>query len=73
MQKEKEMNSKKDLDRLVEIGYNESIKNGIGDQSNLIHLEKKKEMEFKKVLDMRLRTMYNEFIKSEEWFLAHHP
>ena len=30
MPKEKEMNSKKDLDKLVEIGYNESIKNGIG-------------------------------------------
>ena len=30
MPKEKEMNSKKDLDKLVEMGYNESIKNGIG-------------------------------------------
>ena len=29
MQKEKEMNSKKDLDKLVEIGYNEFIKNEI--------------------------------------------
>ena len=30
MPEEKEMNSKKDLDKLVEIGYNELIKNGIG-------------------------------------------
>ena len=30
MPKEKEMSSKKVLDKPVEIGYNESIKNGIG-------------------------------------------
>ena len=39
---EKEISSKKVLDKSVSMGYNESIKNGIGTKSNLIRFDRKK-------------------------------
>ena len=38
---------KKVLDKSVSMGYNESIKNGIGTKSNLIRVDRKKKMNSK--------------------------
>ena len=61
--------SKKVLDIRYRPGYNESIKNRLGEPacSSVI---KEKFYPLKKVLDKLVGLEYNELIKSEEWFLA---
>ena len=51
------------LDKLVNLGYNELIKNEVGDQLNPFILTEK-EMELKKVLDKQVSLGYNGFIKN---------
>ena len=66
MPKEKETNQKKikkDLDIRFNLGYDESIKNEVGNQSNPFALTER-ENSSKKVLDKQVSLEYNEVIKN---------
>ena len=54
--------SEKFLDKMFELGYNESIKNEAG--GSPIRVDKIKRGEFKKVLDKEFNLEYNEVIKN---------